>query len=241
MRPLLLAAVIGIVTATPAFPQDGYLFGMPRATLTVHVGAAGPAANDELFRFFTDQLTLDRSDFTAPTIGFDIGMRVHPRFDVLLSVASAHSSDDSEFRDFVEVNDQPIEQTTKLSRTAVTAGLKAHLTSQGRSLGRYAFIPTRVSPYVGAGAGVMWYRLRQEGDFVDFETLDIFADYFESDGATFTANVFAGGNLWLKPRWGLNLETRYSWAKADLHDSFSDFEQVDLRGWQLTAGVSVRY
>lgn len=241
MRTLLLAAVIGIVTATPAFPQDGYLFGMPRATLTVHVGAAGPAANDELFRFFTDQLTLDRSDFAAPTIGFDIGVRIHPRFDALLSVASAHSSDDSEFRDFVEVNDEPIEQTTKLSRTAVTAGLKAHLTSRGRSLGRYAFIPTRVSPYVGVGAGVLWYRLRQEGDFVDFETLDIFTDYFESDGATFTANASAGGDFWLTARWGLNLETRYSWAKANLHDSFSDFEQVDLRGWQLTAGVSVRF
>ena len=141
----------------------------------------------------------------------------------------------------METNDEPIRQTTRLARSSLTGGVKVHLLSRGRSLGRYAFIPNRVSPYVGATAGALWYDLDQRGDFVDYETLDIFTDYFVSDGTTFTANVIAGSDIWLLQRVGVNIETRYNWAKADLKDSFADFEQIDLRGWQLTAGLSFRY
>jgi hypothetical protein len=235
------AVISGCWAATPVFAQDGYLFGMPRTTLTLRAGAARPAADSEIFRFFTDELTLRRSDFASATFGADLGLRVHPQLDVLLSVSIAQSSDDSEFRDFVEDNDQPIRQTTELMRTPVTAGLKLHLLPRGRSLGRLAFVPARVSPYVGGGVGVLWYRLEQDGDFVDHETLDIFTDHFESDGATFTAHALGGGDLWILPRVGLNVEARYSWAKADLNDAFSDFERIDLRGWQWTAGISLRY
>jgi hypothetical protein len=236
------AVLAAFMSAAPAFAQDGYMFGMPRTTLTLRAGAARPAADSEVFRFFTDQLTLDRTDFASATFGVDLGMRVHPRVDVVLSAGFAHSSNDSEFRNFVEdPNDQPIRQTTELSRTPVTAGLKLHLLPRGRSLGRLAFVPNRVSPYVGGGVGVLWYQLEQDGDFVDFETLDIFTDHFNSDGATFTANAFGGGDLWVLSRVALNVEARYSWAKADLHDAFSDFERIDLRGWQWTAGITLRY
>ena len=239
------AAVAALVGAAPVQAQDGYLFGMPRASLTLRAGAAMPAADDEIFRFFTNELTLNRNDFASATLGADVGVRIHPQVDILLSISSAHSSDDSEFRDLVEDlgegKEAPIRQTTELTRTPATAGLKVHLLPRGRSISRYAFIPTRVSPYVGGGAGVMWYRLEQQGDFVDHETLDIFGDRFESSGSTFTANAFAGGDLWLFPHVGLNVEGRYTWAKADLRDSFSDFDRIDLRGWQLTAGISFRY
>jgi hypothetical protein len=240
MRPLVLALLAGFA-ATPALAQDGYMIGMPRATVSLHLGAAGPAANDDIFRFFTDQLTLERGDFRGLAWGVDLAFRVLPQIDVLGSFATSSSSSSSEFRDFVETNDEPIRQTTGLSRSALTGGVKVHLLSRGRSLGRYAFIPNRVSPYVGATAGALWYDLDQRGDFVDFETLDIFSDYFVSDGTTFTANVIAGSDIWLLQRVGLNIETRYNWAKADLQDSFADFEQIDLRGWQLTAGLSFRY
>ena len=73
----------------------------------------------------------------------------------MLSVATAQSSNDSHFRDFVETNDEEIRQTTQLTRTPVTAGLRLHLLPRGRSISKYAFVPNRFSPYVGAAAGVM--------------------------------------------------------------------------------------
>lgn len=237
----LCAAAAPLLMAAPAAAQEGYMFGMPRASVSVHLGLARPVAEGEIFNFMTDQLTLDRDDFASATFGVDFGMRVHPQVDVLLGLGVAQSSQDSEFRDFVEDNDAAIRQTTELMRLPVTAGLKLHLLPRGRSLGRYAFIPARFSPYVGGGAGVMWYRLEQEGDFVDFETLDIFTDHFQSDGATLTAHAFGGGDVWLTSKLAFNAEARYSWAEADLNDSFSDFERIDLSGWQVTAGITLRY
>lgn len=238
---LIAVALASLGFATPALAQDGFMFGMPRTTLTLRAGAAQPAASDEIFRFFTNQLTLDSDDFASATFGAELGLRIHPQVDVLLSVSTAQSETHSEFRDFVEDNDQPIEQTTKLIRTPVTAGFKVHLLPRGRSISRYAWVPNRFSPYVGAGAGVLWYRLEQAGDFVDYETLDIFSDDFESDGATPTAQAFGGGEIWLLSRAALNVDARYTWAKADLRGAFSDFERIDLRGWQFTAGITFRH
>lgn len=235
------AALALLFAAAPAAAQDGYMFGMPRVSLTLRAGAAQPAANDDIFQFFTNELTLDRGDFTAATFGADLGIRVHSQVDLLFSFGVSHSSSESSFRDFVEDNNAEIRQTTELTRTPVTGGLKIHLLPRGRSISRYAFIPSRFSPYVGGGLGVMAYDLKQYGDFVDHETLDIFPSHFESDGAAFTANAFGGGDLWLGSRVALNIEGRYNWADADLTEAFSDFDRIDLSGWQLTAGVTLRY
>ena len=235
-------AVISLASAAPLAAQDGYFFGAPHVSLTLRAGAAGPAANGILFQTITEQLTLDRSDFVTGTFGAEVAVRALPRVDVFLNVATSHSSDRSEFRDFVETNDEPIRQTTELTRTPLTGGLKLHLLPRGRSISRYAFVPNRFSPYVGGGAGVMWWELKQDGDFVDFETMDIFTDHLEESGTAFTANAFAGGDIWVAPRIGINVEGRYNWADSNLVSyAYSDFEKIDLKGWQLTAGITFRY
>jgi hypothetical protein len=243
MRKTLFAlALVSLGAVAPLAAQDGYMFGTPRLSLTVRAGAAAPRANGDIYDLFTNQLTLERSDFVSPSFGADLGFTILPRVDLLLSVATSHSSNDSEFRDFVETNDEPIRQTTSLTRTPVTAGLKLHLLPRGRSLSRYAYIPGKFSPYVGGGAGVMFYELEQEGDFVDFETLDIFTDYFQESGTVFTANAFAGGDIWITPRAGINIEGRYNWGEADLDSyDFSELGRIDLQGWQLTAGITLRH
>jgi hypothetical protein len=232
--------------AARASAQDGYFFREPRISLGLRIGAAAPAANDDLFDFFTDELTLERGDFEATSWGGDIGIRIHPQMDAVISVTVARSSTRSESREWEHENDTPIEQTTKLTRTPLTAGFKFYPFAQGRTLGKYAWVPTRrFTPYVGAAAGVMWYNLEQEGEFVDEttdpESPDIFRDFFKSDGVAPTGHVFGGAELWLIPRIALNVEGRYAWAKADLHDAFEDFERIDLRGWQVTTGLTVRF
>lgn len=237
----LLAGMLGtLLAAAPAAAQDGYLFGTPRGSVTFRVGGNHPAASGDLFQFMTDQMTLGRGDFAAVTGGIDLAVRVHRQADLVVGFSSAVSESRSEFRDYVETNDMPIRQTTELKRTPLTAGLKVHLTPRGRSLGRYAFIPSKVNPYVGAGGGIMWYRIEQNGDFVDFETLDIFTSNFLDEGFTGTWYAAAGGDVWLLSRVGVNLEARYNWAKADLDGDFSDFDEIDLRGLQWTIGVTLR-
>jgi hypothetical protein len=239
-RSLLLTALfaLGPVTVTA---QNGYMFRRPTVTLAFRGGASIPAANDTLFRFFTNQLTLDRKDFAGASWGGDIGIWVDPKVDLVLGVAHTKTSKRSEFRDLIGTDDLPIEQTTELTRTPATLSLRFYPIDRGRSVGRYTWIPENVLPYFGAGGGIMWYRLEQFGDFVDFETFDIFSDTIEDSGNTGMVHVFGGLEWWIAGHFGVTAEGKYLWASPKLDNGFSDFDNINLRGFQVTLGLATRF
>ena len=166
-----------------------------------------------------------------------MALRLKPNIDALFRVDYSYSSVASEFRDYVDMDDFPITQETMLTQVPVTAGLKFYLISPGRQVSRYAWIPRSFAPYVGGGAGFVWYRLEQEGDFVDFDDLSIFTDFFISEGWSTTVQVFGGVDIKLTPRVYLSIEALYAWADAELSQSFVDFDPIDLTGLRTTAGV----
>ena len=230
--------------ATPAHAQvsgDGFLFRPPRVSLTLRGGWDAAAAKGDIFAFATDQLTLGRNDFRGPFGGLDVAVSVLPRLDITLSTSVSATSAPSEFRDWVDLNDLPIEQTTSLRRVPVSLGFRAYLMPRGHSIVQFAWVPARFSPYVGAGGGFMWYRFRQEWDFIDFQTTNVFPDVFESSDWTPTAHAAVGLDYWLTPVFGLNAEGKYNWAKAKLGTDFSGFGRIDLSGYMTTVGLSVRF
>lgn len=237
---LVLTAALVSAPAT-VHAQDGYFFKAPVATFSLRLGVGGPVAQHGLFDFFTNELTLDRRDFRGVAVGADLAVRAAARVDVVLSLAHDASSSDSEFADWVDQNDQPIEQTTTLSRTPLTLGAKLYLKQRGRSVSKYAWVPASFTPYLLVGGGVMFYRLEQEGDFVDFETLSVFNRRFGSSHAGTTWHAGAGGEWWVSRSLGLTLEGKYAWSKADLESDFADFGHIDLSGFQFTTGISLRY
>jgi hypothetical protein len=243
-RALALSLGVALAAAGPAAAQasgDGYLFGVPPAVLTVHGGFARASAGSDLFSFSTEQLTLERGDFSGPSIGGELAVRLWPRLDVALGVEYAGRSASSESRGYVGTDDLPILQTTTFQRVPATVGARAYLTERGRSVGRFAWVPARAAPFVEAGGGLMWYRFHQEGEFVDYETLDIFADEFDSRGSAPTAYAGAGVDVTLTPRFGLTARTRYTWAEAGLESSFEDFEEIDLSGFAASVGINLRF
>ena len=243
-RPtLLLALTTGFFTVPQRLnAQDGYFFRPPAATFNLRVGAAAPAAHDDLFKFFTQQLTLSQGDFRTTAVAADLGIRAAPRFDIVIGVGFDRSNNRSEFRDWVDQDDQPIEQTTRLLRIPLTVSGKYYLTERGRSVSRLAWVPVQtLTPYLTAGAGVMFYGLKQEGDFVNFETLDVFSSRLASDGTGTLLHVGAGAEWWLSKSLGLTAEGRYAWSSAQLDSEFSDFDRIDLRGAQVTTGLAVRF
>ena len=234
-----------LVAARPAAAQrgsgDGFLFRAPVATLTVRGGFDRATAGGDLFSFVTDQLTLGRGDFSAPSLGGDLSIHVTPRTDLALGASYANADARSEFRDFVDNNDLPIEQRTTFRRIPVTATLKHYLAPRGRSIGRFAWVPARYAPYVGVGGGAMWSRFEQEGDFIDFQTNDVFYDKLSSSRWTPTAHGVAGIDYSLSPRFAVTGEGRYTWARADMSNEFSGFDPIDLSGISATVGLSVRF
>jgi hypothetical protein len=239
---LLTACAITMI-APPSHAQragDGFLFHAPIGTWGVRGGINLASANSDVFAFVTDQLTLDRSDFNAPAVGSNIAIRLSGSNDLVLDVSYSTVSHGSEFRRWVDQNDQPIEQTTSLRRIPVTLGFRHYLTSRGRSVGQFAWIPARRSLYVGVGGGLMEYKFHLVGDFIDFTTLNVFHDEFISQDWTAVAQANAGLDLALGDFVLLNTEARYSWAKAPMSSDYVDFNRIDLSGLSVTAGFSFR-
>lgn len=238
-RTLLLLAVLapGLAAQTP---RD-FMLRQPKVSLGLKLGYARANASSEVFDFTREQLTLRRSDFDGPSWGGQIAVQLTPRVDLALDVSGSTTQILSEFRDWVGTDDLPIEQETTFRRAPLTLGVKAYLSDRGRSVGRFAWIPARFAPYVGGAAGWVWYDFVQSGEFVDFETYDIFNDRFTAEGKTPTVHVFGGADWSLSPALFVNAEARYAHARADMGRDFVGFDAMDLSGFQATVGISVRF
>jgi hypothetical protein len=123
----------------------------------------------------------------------------------------------------------------------MTAGIKVHLRPAGRSVGKFAWVPTRLAPYVAAGGGMMYYVFKQDGDFVDYQTFDVFRTSLRSTDVAGMAYGAVGGTYSLSPRIGVNVEVRYDQARSPLDADFRDFNPIDLSGTGLTAGFLFRF
>jgi outer membrane protein W len=241
-RLSMFAALAALpVVASAQESGNGFLFGAPTGSFTIRGGWALARAKSDLFSFTTQYLTLNRSDFSSPDLEADFSVRLNPKTEIVLSSGLSGMDRESEFRNFVDNDTNPINQATSFRRVPVTLSVKRYLTAPGRSIGRFAWIPNRFATYVGAGVGGMYYKFRQAGDFVDFKTSNVFSSIYESDGWTHTEHLLAGFDYSLGPRFALNTEARYQFASAKLSNDFAGFQRLDLSGLSTTFGLAIRY
>lgn len=242
-RLLGVAALVGAIAPAAGAQSsgNGFLFEQPAGSFTLSGGYARANAGSDIFTFTTDQLSVNKSDFSGFTVGADLAIRLAPRFDAVLGTSYAGTSTPSNYRHLVDQNNQEITQTTDFQRVPVMLSLKAYLTDRGRSVGRFAWVPARVAPYVGVGGGAMWYKFRQHGDFVDANTNDVFTSDLVSSSWAPAAQGFAGVDFTLTPHLALTGEAKYIWAHGKLSDSFSGFDNIDLSGLSTTIGLTFRY
>jgi len=242
-RSALLAAALAAapIAARAQDNGNGFLFGPPAGSVAVRGGWALARAGSDLFSYTTENLTLSRGDFSSPEVAADLSFRVSSRNEIVVSSGLSGVDRRSSFRKFVDNSNHEIEQATSFRRVPVTLGIKHYLTSPGRAIGRFAWIPNRVTPYIGAGAGAVYYKFRQGGDFINFQTSDVFSSILESDGWTYAMNALGGVDYSLGPRFALTAEARYMYAKAGLSQDFVGFERLDLSGLSTTVGLAIRY
>ena len=238
---LLAASLLLAPAARSQATGDGFLFRWPAGSYRIWTGYDRALANSPIFAFVTDTFTLSKSSFGAYTVGGDLTLRLAPRLELMFSAAWAGSQAGSEYRHWMDNSNQPIRQTTTLDRVPLTMSLKWYLDSPGHSIGHFAWVPATVAPFVGLGGGLMWYRFRQYGDFIDFADSSVASDTFESDRWTGTLQAFAGLDVALGPRYILTGRAQYTWARSVLGSDFVGPNSVDLSGLSLTVGVGVRF
>ncbi len=237
----LLASAFVLPIALHGQSGNGFLFGRPHVTVSLRGGIAQPTASSDVFAFSSQRLTLGRGDYLGGSYGLELGLRVAERLDVQFGVAYSDRKANSEFRDWIDNNDKPIEQTTSFRRTPITLGLKYYLTSPGRTLGRLAWIPAKIAPYVSAGGGIMSYDYRQSGDFVDFKTLDVFHSTLSSHDVAAMMYGAVGVDYSLTPNLSVMTEARYDASRAKMNNDFQGFNHIDLSALAVTAGLNVRF
>ena len=127
----------------------------------------------------------------------------------------------SEYSDFVNDDGSEIEQDFKLRVTPVTATLR--------------FFPfgkrNTIQPYAGAGVGFFNWRYSEVGEFIDFNTFDVFRDQFVAADTNVGAVYLGGVRVRVGSRYGVGLEVKYQDAKGVVGiDQGFLAERIDLGG-----------
>jgi len=224
--------------AVPCSAQNAdFLFGRPHGTVAFRTGRMMARAGSDLFTFVQGQLTVERKDFNAPALGLDLDLAIAPRATAVAGFDFSRSQTASEYRNFVDNNRLPIQQTTELREMNLSGSIKLDLMPRGREVSQHAWIPSMVTPYVGAGAGVMHSTFEQSGDFVDFTDSSVFTHLYSSTAWSPSAHVFGGVDVKGWKRVYFNGEARYLWSRADLGTDFSGFKPIDLAGLRVTGCI----
>ncbi len=219
-----------------------FFFGQPRGWVAVRGGMFLPRADAQLYTFFGDQLTMAPSDFRTTSFDLEVGVMLSNTLAIEGGFDLARRGLDSEYRDFVRPNRDPITQHTVLNQTGATIGVRYTPTGHGRRISSLSFIPRRVTPYAAAGLQASYYRLSQNGSFVDFADLSIFQDVFASDGWTSGPYARGGVDIQVWRRLFVNADIRYAWIRTGLSRDFQGFDDgIDLAGVRTSTGISIKF
>ncbi|MCC7054997.1 MAG: hypothetical protein IT355_17120 [Gemmatimonadaceae bacterium] len=237
------AAPIPLMAQNVGSVGDGFYFRRPILSLSVRGGYERPTAGSDIYGLVTEQLTVNRGDFATGGYQVDLGVRLSERAEIVLTAGNSSRDVASEFRRYVDNNDLPIEQSTRLQRFPVSLGVRYAVTAPGERISKFAWIPSRITPWVGAGAGVMSYTFSQTGDFVDFETLNVFRDEYKASGWAPMAYASLGTELRLTTRFSLMGDLRYTASRGSMNASrgaFVGFDKIDLSGGSASLGLTMR-
>ena len=246
--PTVPATGTRVAQRRAAPPEPDFLFGRPRFSIGIRGLLHRARAGSDFYDFVNEELFVRRSsdddhknpnhgllNFDAPGIGFDFGLGITSRLDVRIGVDYAKSLNESELRNFIGEDGLPFTQRTELSQVELRGESVLALAPRGRAIGQYAWIPSRVVPYVGAGLGFARYDLVQAGEFVD--DLGYFEDAFGSKGWGPALYLFGGADVRMSRQVYLNVEVRHVQASAELGPDYERYEPLDLGGLRIGAGV----
>ncbi len=197
-----------------------------------YMGIFEPKSDSQFWDEYFVTFTGSPSSLNDLVFGTDYLWRTSRNGGVLFGISFYNGDSTLAYRDWEDADGQDISHTASLGLSDLTA---AYVVRFGRS---------SVRPYVGAGAGMLWWQFREEGYFIDFgdeENLPIFFGNYRADGLTWELFALAGFDFRLSHRWSFFFEGRYRWAEAELNKDFAGFGTIDLSGVQAVGGFAYNF
>ena len=208
----------------------------PRFAFSTYGGFRVLDAKSDLFAANEFDFGITDDDFLAGGYGFEFDLALWSRVDLSIGFANGDADTIGSYLDFVYEDGGEIEHRARLAMTELSLGLRVRL-------GPSSF---RVNPYLVGGVTGAYYRYSEIGDFVDFDTGDIYYDEFEEK--SFLPGFFAGAGADVAvvrlPDGGrveLFGEFRYTRAQGEHSEGFEGFGDLRLDRLGGLFGFRVRW
>lgn len=229
--PVLLVSVPLLLALAPAHGQTTEPYNDRPSAVRVRFGEFEPEGDS----IYWDQREIDFTgsvdDFADSIYAVDFVHMLTERWGVMASVSYYEGQDRQAFRDFVDDRGADILHDTSLEVATLNVGMVFHLLRRDAA----------VSPYIGGGFGFYGYDLEESGDFIDFDTFEVFPGTFTADGDAFGAYLLVGLEVPLTAQVSIFGEARWHDADDELEGDFREFGTIDLGGQEYSAGLSFRF
>jgi len=193
------------------------------------VGIFYPKMESDLWVTNMENLTMSKQDMQAVYYGLEYENFINRYMSVSIEGGYYEKEHYASYRDYEYDDGSPIEQNVGLQIYSLEAGMKIYPLGQR----------VRFCPYFGGGAGLYYWKYKQWGDFINFDSGTVSeGEYAETSAYTPGANLKGGFILRLKRNFGIVLEAQYQYLKGELSSSFEGFEKLDLNGFKVIAGIN---
>ena len=221
---LVFAAIM--TCARPAHAQQTLNFTLGYfAPLGVDARVSGDTLN-----VARRDLVFDVGDFGSASVGGEWLLPLGNFFEAGAGVSFSQQTVPSVYADYVDSDGTEVDQDLQLRLVPLA------FTFRVLPLGQRS----PVQPYFGAGLGIVNWRYRESGEFIDFNAgLEIFEDSFEATG-TSTGPIVLGGIRFAGRTASAGGEIRYQHADGDLPNDFAG-SRIDLGGWTYNFTVGLRF
>lgn len=203
--------------------------------LRLQVAQLTPRGNGDYWADKEVTFTGSADDFEDLSLTVDYQRMVGQHIGVMLSGGYYEASTEQAYLDLVDGAGNDIVHTTRLQRAAFTVGLVVYPLGRG----------VVVVPYFGGGLGTYFWRLEEDGEFIDFnaDPPAIFQPDppFTDEEVTFGSFLVAGFEIPVGANWTLFAEGRLHRAEHELGGDFNGFGDLDLSSTDVGVGAAVSF
>jgi len=218
------ACILGIAAVCFASSLEAH-------SLAFRLGRFSPSPQGALWQENLETFDIGLQDFDSISGGVEFALELNEFFDLAVGIDGYSETVASRYRDFVRDDGSEIVQELRLSVAPITAGLRF------LPAGKFRFL----IPYVAGGVGLYPYEYREEGEFIDFETFDVFGAAFYDDGLGTGLYAAAGVEVPVTRRFTVFGEYRRHWVWGEHHQDFAGFGDFELDLEQIQFGVNLRF